>query len=62
EKINIVKSEQKQKGRFQLLNVEMGIESYRYNPKYRENRGFEQIEDEFNKKKIKTKSKRKKKA
>ncbi|MFZ8934124.1 MAG: type 4a pilus biogenesis protein PilO [Bacteriovoracaceae bacterium] len=60
-KINFVNSDQKQKGRFQLLNAEISIESYRHNPKFRENRGYDDIENEFKKEKKKKKSKRRKK-
>ncbi|MBI2521587.1 MAG: type 4a pilus biogenesis protein PilO [Bdellovibrio sp.] len=42
--MKLTKIEKKQKGRFQLINVEMNIGVYRYNPNYKESRGIDEIE------------------
>ena len=42
--MKLTKIEKKQKGRFQLINVEMNIGVYRYNPNFKESRGIEEIE------------------
>ncbi len=42
--MKLTKMEKKQKGRFQLINVEMNIGVYRYNPNYKESRGIDEIE------------------
>lgn len=59
--IDLVKSNEKQKGRFQLINAEIVIEAYRYNPNYKENRGYDEIEKQFQQKSRKTRTKKKKK-
>ena len=54
----------KQKGRFQLIQGEVNIETYKYNPNFREDRGIESISKKFvdkNPKKKKKKKKRKRK-
>lgn len=38
---------EKQKGRFQILTLDGVLESFRYNPAYREDTGIEKIENEF---------------
>lgn len=45
--VQFVKSNEKQRGRFQLLNINLTIESYRYNPNFKEDRGIEEIEKQF---------------
>lgn len=62
--VDFLKNKDKQKGRFQLLNAEIAIEAYRYNPRYKENRGFDDIEKQFKDKKSepKKRTKRKKKS
>ncbi len=42
--MKLSKMEKKQKGRFQLINMEMNIGVYRYNPSYKESRGIDEIE------------------
>ncbi|MDC1173808.1 type 4a pilus biogenesis protein PilO [Bacteriovoracaceae bacterium] len=55
------KLQKKQRGRFQLIDGEVKIEAYRYNPSHKVDRGFSNIEAEFeNKKKKKPRKKRKK--
>lgn len=41
------KVSEKQKGRFQLIDGELEIESYRHNPKFKEERGIDEIEKKF---------------
>ena len=60
--VEFLKNKEKQKGRFQLLNAEISIEAYRYNPSYREDRGFEEIEKKFEKPKVIPKKERKRKS
>lgn len=59
--VDFSKLDKKQRGRFQLIDGTVKIESYRYNPQHKENRGFEDIEKEFNKKKAKPKRRKRKK-
>lgn len=49
--IKISKNKTPQKGRFQTVDVEGIIEAYRFNPNYREDRGFDKIEQEVGAKK-----------
>lgn len=44
--IKMSKNKTPQKGRFQTVDVEGVIEAYRFNPNYREDRGFDKIEQE----------------
>ncbi len=46
-KVVLTKSNKSQRGRFQLVDVEILINTYRYNPDYQEDTGIEKIEDEF---------------
>lgn len=39
--------DEKLRGKFKVLNVAIGIESYRYNNSYKEKSGVEEIENEF---------------
>lgn len=41
------KLDQPQRGKFQLITGEITLESYRFNPNYKEDRGFSNIEKEF---------------
>jgi Tfp pilus assembly protein PilO len=50
--------QKKQRGRFQIINGDIIVETYRYNKSYRESRGIEQIENDFKKKKVKPKPKK----
>lgn len=59
--VDFSKLDKKQRGRFQLIDGTVKIESYRYNPQHKENRGFEDIEKEFNKNKAKPKRRKRKK-
>lgn len=43
------KGQEKAKGRFQIINGEVEVESYRYNPDYKEERGIEAIQQQFKK-------------
>lgn len=45
--VEIKKSEEKQRGRFQLINAKVTIEAYRYNPNHKEDRGIDEIEKNF---------------
>lgn len=45
--VNITPTEKKHKGRFQLVNFETIIETFRYDPNHREDRGIEAIENQF---------------
>lgn len=60
----IYKSQNKQRGRFQMINLDATIEAYKFNSAYREKRGINEIELEFKKtkKSRKRKSKRKRKS
>lgn len=52
-----------QKGRYQLINGEIHIMAYRYNTGYKEDRGYDQIEDEIKKQELEdARQKRKAKA
>lgn len=46
-KISLKKSKDKQKGRFQLIDVDMIVESYRYNANFKEDRGIREIEAKY---------------
>ncbi|MCP4913874.1 MAG: type 4a pilus biogenesis protein PilO [Oligoflexia bacterium] len=59
--VDFNKLDKKQRGRFQLIDGTVKIESYRYNPQHKENRGFEDIEKEFKNKKAKPKRRKRKK-
>lgn len=59
--IKLLKSQKKQKGRFQVINAEMNIEVYKYNNNYRESRGINEIEQQFKKAKPKRRKKRRRK-
>jgi Tfp pilus assembly protein PilO len=41
------KSEQPQRSKFQVIEGEMTIEAYRYNPNFKEDRGIDKIEQDF---------------
>lgn len=59
--LEVTRSEEKQRGRFQLINAKITIEAYRYNPNHKEDRGISEIEknfDENSKKKRKGKKKK----
>lgn len=49
---------EKQKGRFQMLTMDATLESFRYNPAYKEDTGIEKIESEFKEKPTKKKKKK----
>lgn len=57
-KIFLENQQEKQRGRFQIINADVIIETYRYNKSYRESRGISDIEKSFNKKKLVKKKKR----
>ncbi len=59
--VEIKKSEEKQRGRFQLINAKITIEAYRYNPDHKEDRGIKEIETTFNETKTKKKRRSRKK-
>lgn len=59
--VEIKKSEEKQRGRFQLINAKISIEAYRYNPNHKEDRGIQEIEKNFTANKQKRTRTRKKK-
>ncbi len=50
---------QPQRGKFQVIAGEFVLESYRFNPSFKESRGIEEIEKKFQEDKDKTKPKRK---
>ena len=52
--------QKKQRGRFQIINGDIIIETYRYNKSYREDRGIQGIEKDFKKKSNTSKKSRKK--
>jgi hypothetical protein len=39
--------QEKQKGRFQMLNMSAVLEGFRYNSSYREDTGIDKIEEQF---------------
>jgi len=43
-RISLENQQKKQRGRFQIINADIIIETYRYNTGYREDRGIEEIE------------------
>ena len=45
--VEISRSEEKQRGRFQIVNAKVTIEAYRYNPEHKEDRGIDKIESSF---------------
>ncbi|EQC43288.1 type 4a pilus biogenesis protein PilO [Bacteriovorax sp. Seq25_V] len=45
--IKIERNATQSKGRYEIIKITAIIESYRYNPSYRENRGIEEIEKRF---------------
>lgn len=47
--VEFKRSQEPQRGRFQLTNAKVVIESYRYNPDHKEDRGIKNIETEFSK-------------
>lgn len=49
--VELVKSQEKQRGRFQLTNAKIIVEAYRYNPDHKEDRGIGDIEKQFQEKK-----------
>lgn len=51
---------EKQRGRFQLIDGRVIIEAYRYNDRYKEDRGIKEIEDSFKNKKPVIRKKKKK--
>lgn len=53
--------QKKQRGRFQIINGDIIVETYRYNKSYKENRGIDKIESEFKSKSKKKKSRKRKK-
>ena len=57
--VNFKRSAEPQRGRFQLTNAKVIIESYRYNPEHKEDRGISGIEKTFKESK-KKKGKKKK--
>ncbi|OUR93063.1 hypothetical protein A9Q84_21405 [Halobacteriovorax marinus] len=57
-RIFLENQQEKQRGRFQIINGDIIIETYRYNKSYRESRGINDIEKEFKKKKLVKKKKR----
>ena len=60
--VELKQLETPQRGRFQLVNSKIIIQAYRFNPNYKEDRGIENIEKQFeNKPKPKKKSKRRSK-
>lgn len=59
--VKFKRSEEKQRGRFQLTNGTITIEAYRYNPNHKEDRGISDIEQKFVAPKKKPKKSKKKK-
>ncbi len=58
-RIALENQQEKQRGRFQIINADIIIETYRYNTGYKESRGIEDIEKSLNaKKKAKKPSRR----
>lgn len=45
--VDIKKSEEKQRGRFQLSNARIIVEAYRFNPDHKEDRGIDKLEEGF---------------
>ncbi len=48
--IKIERNSSQSKGRYEIIKISAIIESYRYNPAYRESRGIEEIEKKFEEK------------
>jgi len=48
--VNFDRSRTKQKGRFQLLDAEITLEAFRFNERFKENRGIKEIEESFKRK------------
>lgn len=47
--IDLAKASQRQRGRFQIINVSSSIEAYRYNSGHKVSRGLDDIEEDFKK-------------
>lgn len=45
--LTIIRSETERRGRFQMVDGEVLIEAYRYNERHREDRGIEDVEQQF---------------
>ncbi len=60
-KVSLTKSAKAQRGRFQLVDANVLINTYRYNPDYTEDTGIQKIEEEFKAAKKNKKGKNKKK-
>ena len=45
--VELVRSDEPRRGRFQLINAKVIVESYRYNPDHKEDRGIQNIEKSF---------------
>lgn len=52
ENMRIEHTKEKQKGRFQLVNAEITLTAYKYNPQYKEDRGIQEIEEKFKQKTV----------
>lgn len=57
--MNLAQQSEKQKGRFQMLTMDATLESFRYNPGYKEDTGIEKIESEFKDKPAEPRKRRK---
>ncbi len=47
DQFKLIKNDEKQKGRFQMINAEIVISSFRVNPNYKEDSGVESIDRQF---------------
>ena len=57
-KLSVQNSSDKQKGRFQLVNMDAKLEAYMYNKDYQEDTGIGEIESKFKNGKVRKKKKR----
>ncbi|WP_372651902.1 type 4a pilus biogenesis protein PilO [Halobacteriovorax sp.] len=58
-RISLENQQEKQRGRFQIINADIIIETYRYNTGYKEDRGIDEIEKQLSVKKKRKKKTRK---
>ena len=60
--VNFRKLDQPQRSKFQLIDGEFFLEAYKYNNNYKEDRGLDQLEKQFNGKEEEKKPRRPRKA
>ncbi len=59
--VEFTRSKERQRGRFQIIDAKVIVEAYRYNSDYKESRGIDEIEKQFQEDQKKKKRKKRKK-